>query len=152
MAFTSFRGRVPGPSLGGAATPPHTASEEKAAADLAPEVPGPGPAHPERSARDDWRCGGGGAPGGWAEGAGLGGDKSVLVPRLRPVGRLLGWCGGGVRSRNSWGPAGITSVDPCELQRVSGCGAPGLSPAYLLLQVTADFEGQLGPLAFAGRL
>lgn len=35
MAFTSFRGRVPGPSLGGAATPSHTASAEKAAADLA---------------------------------------------------------------------------------------------------------------------
>ena len=35
MAFTSFRGRVPGPSLGGAATPSHTAILEKAAADLA---------------------------------------------------------------------------------------------------------------------
>ncbi|EFB30030.1 hypothetical protein PANDA_005398 [Ailuropoda melanoleuca] len=42
--------------------------------------------------------------------------------------KLLGLCGGGVRSQNSWGPVGIASVDTCEPQRVGGCGAPPLFP------------------------
>lgn len=50
-------------------------------------------------------------------------NKYQLLHRPPPP-QLLGLCGGGVRSPNSWGPVGIASVDTCELQCVGGCGAP----------------------------
>lgn len=80
----------------------------------------------------------------------MGGDKSVAVPKPCPAGRLLGWCGGGVRSWNSWGPAGFASVDVCELRRVSDCAAASSSSAYLPLQVTAGFEGRPPGPGFCG--
>lgn len=92
---------------------------------IRPSLPGPAPGPwPRPSQRVSARrlaAGQGRSSGRWAEGAGPGsGQKpgSGAVP-------ALGFCGGRVRSRNSWSTAGIARVCACGVNRVRAVAFPG---------------------------